>query len=567
MLIDQNSIQKQYNEKFDFYRGIGLSEKHAAVLSYLTYGGKDRLIIDYLIQHYNQKDNFLDYCYDCLTSDDFEKDYNLSLKKERPDKPTILRSMFGGAAMAKSTVRAKNAVFERETSSVKSMGCYEEACPAMPGLNNVSEMPLDIEMVRSDSYDNIEPNSFKKVIHEPTSTFRTTYNTAAMMNIKNAIRKNARIELSMVRTEEVLNYGNYDLKNPKKDEKFNVTSELVENGKETYLFFGIKGTNVIPTRQNIVLLLDVSGSMWSRNETTQEMIYAFYSKLNPGDTLSLVTYSDKDHIVLDTLLIDKENDIHKISEALLPIEITGCTYGSAGINQAYDIIEKNFDADAINRVIIITDGDLNFGTTSKDGLKGLISEKKKTGAYFSAIGTGFINLQDDKLEILAKNGNGNYYIANSIDDIKETILDKYNALVYPIATDVKAQVEFNPKYVSEYLLIGYENRTLNHDDFKNNDVIAEPFGSGAHSIAMYKVKLNKKDVKSDLKYQDAVLKDSDEIATIKIRYKDVNDEKVHERSFPVKFDIKEQSQNVDTAVALYKAAEELRSTGKTDFKF
>ena len=180
--------------------------------------------------------------------------------------------------------------------------------------------------------------------------------------------------------------------------------------------------------------------MYNNTDSIIMVAATVLSRMNPGDILSLVTYSNEDRVIINGLELDENKNVDEIIELLSEIRIDGYTDGSAGINKAYEIIEKNMIEDGVNRVIIITDGDLNFGIHDKDGLKGLIEKKKETGAYFSAIGTGIYNLQDDKLEALAKNGNGNYFVVNSFSDVRRTIRDKYEALVYPIARNVKAQI-------------------------------------------------------------------------------------------------------------------------------
>jgi Ca-activated chloride channel family protein len=239
------------------------------------------------------------------------------------------------------------------------------------------------------------------------------------------------------------------------------------------------------------------------------------------------------------------------------VKVFGCTNGSAGIEKAYKLAREGSMSSSTNRVIIITDGDLNFGITSNGGLERLISEKKKSGVYFSAIGTGMYNLKDDKLGVLAKNGNGNYFVVNNDFDIRKCLIGRYEELMYPIATDVKVQVEFNPKFVKYYKQIGYETRTLNHEDFRNDDVISEPFGSGAQAIALYEIDNNKESV-NEYKYQTPVLSDSDEIATVSIRYKDIDTNEFAEESFVITKDMIKETENIKKAVECCRLADNLR---------
>ena len=447
-------------------------------------------------------------------------------------------------------------------SQAMGMGMMADAEEA--GAIEIPAPAVSIEDIRTDSYETIEEKGFKDVSVSPTSTFRTTYNTAAASVLLSNIRRGSNTRESMVRTEELLNYLSYELKKPEQ-EMFEVTKELGTIDGKTMLFLGIQGKKTLPSRQNICFLLDVSGSMSSRSEQMVMSIFAVLSKMNDGDIFSLVTYSSNDHVVVNGLKLRKEQDIEELLYTVVKdVYIYGATYGSAGIAKAYEIIEKNKIKDGVNRVIILTDGDLNFGITDKDGLKGLIEKKKLSGAYFSAIGTGIFNLKDDKLEALAKNGNGNYFVVNAQSDIEKNIVANYESLVYPIAKNVKAQVEFNPGKVEAYKLIGYENRMLSHEDFRDDTVIAEPFGSGSYCIALYELKLREgKEVKSGLKYQETVVRESEELATISLRYEDIEGDGFHELSFPVESDLP-MTDNLKKAAECAAIAEKLRDENADD---
>ena len=305
--------------------------------------------------------------------------------------------------------------------------------------------------------------------------------------------------------------------------------------------------------------------MSSNAEQCQLAFFTVLGKMNDNDILSLITYSDDDTIIYDSLVLNKEKDIDNIIKEFLSISITGCTYGSKGIESAYTMIHKNFIKDGVNNVILMTDGDLNFGITDKCGLEEFILEKKKTGAFLSVIGTGLYNNQDDKLEVLSKNGNGTYCVVNDLTDINESIYDKYDSFVYSIAKDVKSQVEFNPKFVKKYRLLGYENRGLNHEDFKNDAVISEPFGSSGYGVALYELEMTDEAVvTSDLKYQKPQLTDSNEICTVSVRYKLPNSDTSEELSVNVKNKKGYMSDNIRLAYSIYCTCEKLRKSDYVD---
>lgn len=420
------------------------------------------------------------------------------------------------------------------------------------------EMVAVLNNIASDSYEMLPENQEKYPGVSPTSTFRTTYNTAAASYIIDFLSMGRLPNHDLIREEELLNALDYELNQPRKNDMFAVTQELMEKDGEHYLFLGIKGKEALPSRQNVVILLDVSGSMWGNADITQKIITTIVSKLNDGDKLSLVTYSDEDSVVIDSLIVDKKTIMDTLIRYLFSINIAGCTFGSAGINKAYELIEKNKIANGVNRVILITDGDLNFGVTAKGELRDLIKEKKDTGAYLSCIGVGIWNVKDDKLEALAKNGNGNYFSTNRDESLTKFISNRYPSLMYTIATNVKAQVEFNPKYVASYQMIGFNNRQLSHEDFTNDDVIAEPFGSGCHCIALYKLKLTEENsvLNMGLEYQEHILKESDELATLKLRYLPAGQEKVEEMEFPIGMQLN-GGKNVERAIRCHDYAQDL----------
>ena len=419
------------------------------------------------------------------------------------------------------------------------------------------------EELSSDSYEQIEEKNASSVFTSPSSTFRMTTNTASMGVVLNQIRSGRRVDMSEVRIEEVLNYFDYENKSPE-EEKFAIYTELLpKDNNKKLLYIQVQAKQEAKEHQNIVFLLDVSGSMYGNAEITQAAFAAFISKLKPGDIFSLITYANEDHTVVNGFEINGDQDKEKLMAFILGLQIDGCTYGSAGIETAYQIGKEYYHEGWSNQVILITDGDLNFGITEKGGLKNLIEEKKKTNLFLTVIGTGLWNYKDDNLEVLAKHGNGVYCVVNNLEDVEESICKRYISLTNVIAKDVKAQVEFNPKYVMEYRLLGYENRQLQHEDFKNDTVISEPYGSGGHGIAMYELTINYEEIYSDLKYQRAVLNDSDELCTVKVRYKEPLSDVSNEIS-KVVYPDENYSPNAQLAYLLYCISEKLRGSGKLD---
>ena len=431
-------------------------------------------------------------------------------------------------------------------------------------VNQVSEVIVKdfMEKTATDRYEVIEEKGFLSPLTSPTSTFRMTSNTAAFGILRKNKGNSRALKESMVRIEELLNNFEYKLSKPT-NRMFNINTQICEkpNSKNKLLFVGVQGKDIIPQRQNITLLLDTSGSMGSNNVWAQAAMITIVKQLKENDILSLVTYSDNDHTIFANLKIDADS-FDKFIETLYSVQITGCTWGSKGIETAYELANKTYIEDGINRVILMTDGDLNFGITDKGGLKDLILSKKDNGIFLSVLGTGLYNYKDDTLETLSKNGNGNYCTIDSIEDVKENIFEKYNSLVFTIAKDVKAQVEFNPKFVKSYRLIGYENRALNHEDFRNDAVISEPFGCGSYGVALYELEMQDgvAEIKSDLKYQQPVLTDADSICTVSVRYKEPLATESQELSVEVKNKTTEMKDNLLLAYLITVIGERLRNS-------
>ena len=435
-------------------------------------------------------------------------------------------------------------------------------CAADNSVSFVRYSPL-MACIDTDSYEPIEEKSAGSVFTSPSSTFRMTTNTASMGIVLNQLRNERHVDLSQVRIEEVLNYFDYENESPE-EARFAVYTEILPKGSEKeLLFIQVQAKQEAKEHQNIVLLLDVSGSMAENAEVTQEAVAAIISKLKPGDIFSLITYSTTDRTVIKGFEITGDQDREDLMGTILSLRISGCTNGSAGIETAYRIGEEYYHEGWSNQVILITDGDLNFGITEKGGLKSLIEEKKKSNLFLSVIGTGIWNYKDDNLEALSKNGNGTYCVVNSLEDVEESVSRRYISLTNIIAKDVKAQVEFNPKYVKEYRLLGYENRQLQHEDFADDNVISEPYGSGGHGIALYELTMNHGEPRSDLKYQKTVLNDSDELGTIRVRYKEpLSDESCEIEK--IVYPDEKSGVNIQLAYMLYCLSEKLRGSGKLD---
>jgi Ca-activated chloride channel homolog len=293
----------------------------------------------------------------------------------------------------------------------------------------------------------------------------------------------------------------------------------------------------VPAR-NLVFLLDVSGSMESPDKLplVREGMAMLAETMRKQDRISIVVYAGASGVVLEPT-----NDKAEILAAIQRLQAGGSTNGGAGIELAYKLAEQTFVKGGINRVVLATDGDFNVGTTSEGDLVRLIEEKRKSGVFLSVLGFGTGNLKDATMEKLADKGNGNYAYIDSMLEAKKVLVEEGGSTLVTIAKDVKIQVEFNPKEVASYRLVGYENRKLAHQDFNDDTKDAGEIGAGHSVTALYEVVPAgaKSGVPSvdKLKYQEekplTSAATSGELMTVKIRYKKPDGDKSELSSFTI----------------------------------
>ena len=537
----------------DFYTHLGLNYEQIRVLSELTYGDYDRLV-----KAYRKSDDYKTGVPFCTSLVRFagnreltqkvvdEYILNIGLDSEFNfgsfNIPPLERHTMGKGSIFQFVSPFSASEYESKYSvsldGLSETDCFcdiDEDC-----FYNEADyrytMGRYLDSISTEKFEPIIEKGFKDVLTNPTSTFRTTCNSVSMDMVIHKYLMYRKIDKDMIRLEELLNYCDFDIKN-NTDNKFEITTEICDKpgSKNKILFIGVKAQEYIPEKQNVVILLDISGSMGSNTLVTQASIIALVSKLNDGDKLSLITYSSSDEILLDSITVNHET-MDKVIETLFSIDISGCTFGSKGLDAAYAKIDENMIEDGVNRVVLITDGDFNFGKYSVNDIKKLALDKKKTGAQLSIIGCGEINTNDELMNTLAKNGDGNYCYVHNLLNIDKSIVRGYNKLMYSVAKDVKAQVEFNPKYVEGYRLMGYENREIGHKDFKNDEVIAEPFGSGSQAIAVYELQMaDGVKLDDEFKYQTRLLYDSNDLCNVNIRYKELDAEESKEITKNVKY--------------------------------
>ena len=436
-----------------------------------------------------------------------------------------------GKAEAAAEETNREAMTERDNAK----GSYAESCYDYEWRENTEE------------YSKWEERGFCSVWKEPLSTFSADVDTASYSNLRRLLTEGYSLEElpgGAVRIEELLNYFSYDYEEPKGQEPFGVTTKLGVcpwNEEAQLLMIGLKTEDIDYSQappSNLVFLLDVSGSMSHADKLPllQESFGLLAENLTEKDRISIVTYAGDDEVVLRGAA---GNETRKIKKAINQLEAGGGTNGSKGIETAYEIAEENFIKGGNNRIILATDGDLNIGLTTEEELEELITEKKESGIYLSVLGFGAGNLKDNKMEVLADKGNGNYAYIDSLREARKVLVEEMTATLLTICKDVKLQVEFNPSVVSDYRLIGYENRALNREDFEDDTKDAGEIGAGHSVTVLYELIL--KEPITDLS--------EGEWLTLSIRYKKPAEDTSNLLRYPVSYEDYQSSPDDDFVFA------------------
>ena len=344
-----------------------------------------------------------------------------------------------------------------------------------------------------DRFADFDPNPVKVVAEEPVSTFSIDVDTASYGFMRASLNGGVLPQMDAVRVEELINYFPYDYPGPKNRETpFAASVSLMPapwNNAARLMHIGIRGyaldTGRAP-RANLVFLIDTSGSM-DEPDKLPLLINSFkllLGALGPEDTVAIVTYAGSAGVVLAPTPVAERA---RILAALERLDAGGSTAGAEGIRQAYLLAEQHFVEGGVNRVILATDGDFNVGITDFGELESYIARKRASGVFLSVLGFGMGNYNDELMQRLAQNGNGNAAYIDGLSEARKALVEESTSMLFPIAKDVKIQVEFNPSAISEYRLIGYETRMLAREDFRNDKVDAGEIGAGHTVTAIYEV--------------------------------------------------------------------------------
>ena len=416
----------------------------------------------------------------------------------------------------------------RSANEVDAMS-YLPAPPPPPAPGMYPQWSPPYHDVGRDKFTATSENPFKIVREEPVSTFSIDVDTASYSWVRASLNQNVMPQPASVRTEELVNYFPYDYARPTTTaQPFSTNVSVMPSpwspGRKL-VRIGIKGYSVQQAtrpRANLVFLIDTSGSMQEPNKLplVQQSLDMLLDELDPRDTVAIVTYAGYAGTALEPTPVSQKAKIRSVIDGL---GAGGSTAGAEGIRQAYNLAEANLEPNGVNRVILATDGDFNVGITNQEELKGYIERERGKGVFLSVLGFGMGNYNDALMQTLAQNGNGTAAYIDTISEARKTLVEESSSTLFPIAKDVKIQVEFNPQAVSEYRLIGYETRLLNRDDFNNDKIDAGDVGSGQSVTALYEVvPIGGPRANDDLRYgtiAGSPRVPAAELGYVKIRYK------------------------------------------------
>ena len=371
----------------------------------------------------------------------------------------------------------------------------------------------------ANEFNEIVENDFNEVKDTPTSVFSLNVNTAGYSLLRNTINNNLTIEKKQIKKEEIINYFKYDYPEPEEGEDLSLNANLFDCpwSDAKLLTVGLKAKDIEVTgiRNNLVFLLDVSGSMNTSNKLglMKSAFLMMLDNLNENDVISIVTYAGREQILLSG---GNGGEKASIARIISDLSAGGPTAGADGINTAYSIAQEYYIEGGNNRVILATDGDFNVGVSSQTELEKLISEKRDSGTYLTVLGFGYGNLKDNKMESLANKGNGNYGYIDSINEARRMLVEEIGGTLNIVARDAKVKVIFNPAKVRNYRLIGYENLLLTEAEFDNNNTDAGEIGKGFTVTAVYEINLEDSSEPSTME---------DNLLQVQVKYKspDTND--------------------------------------------
>ncbi len=411
----------------------------------------------------------------------------------------------------------------------KAMPAQREMMRIMPqpASDGVPPPPL----VDRERYQRFDSNPVHQVATAPVSTFSIDVDTGSWSNVRRFLNEGRLPPADAVRVEECINYFPYDDAPPTGRTPFAVHTEVAQapwNPGRLLMRVALKGQDVAKQTlppANLVFLVDVSGSMRSANKLPllKSSLKLLVQRLRPQDRIALVTYAGAAGVALPSTA---GSDKARILAAIDALQAGGSTAGASGIELAYQTAQAGFVQGGINRILLATDGDFNVGMTDFHQLRQRVEQLRSTGVALSTLGFGTGNYNEQLMEQMADAGNGAYAYVDSLMEGHKVLVNEMSSTLATIARDVKIQVEFNPAAVSEYRLIGYENRMLRREDFNNDKVDAGDIGAGHSVTALYELTpAGQRGLIDPLRYGSdprpgaASMARSTELAHVRLRYK------------------------------------------------
>jgi Ca-activated chloride channel family protein len=429
-------------------------------------------------------------------------------------------------------------------------GCSQpagpEASPATSSAPMASPPAWQSPDFNTESYDHIEEADFHSVATSPFSTFSIDVDTASYSNVRRFLNLGQRPPSGAVRIEELVNYFPYHYASPEGDAPFAMNSEVARcpwKPEHRLVRIGLQGRQILEEQRppcQLIFLVDVSGSMSDDHKLplVRRSLSAMVEHLRDQDRVAIVTYAGSSGVVLPSTSARQKRQIITAIESL---GAAGGTNGAEGIQTAYRLAQENLLESGVNRVILCTDGDFNIGVSDTSSLVDLITVKAKSGVSLSVLGFGMGNYKDSLMEKLADKGNGNYAYIDSYTEARKVLIEQMAGTLVTIAKDVKIQVEFNPARVHSYRLIGYENRALKTEDFRNDQKDAGEIGAGHSVTALYEVVPSRDETTSpgvpESKYQKSgaltVAARSSELMNVRVRHLAPEGGAAVEDAFPI----------------------------------
>ena len=426
-------------------------------------------------------------------------------------------------------------------------------------------------------YQQFDDNPVKQVAQNPLVTFSLDVDTGSYANVRRFLNQGLLPPPDAVRVEEVVNYfpSDWDIKDKQsipasKPIPFAMRYELAPapwNEQRTLLKVDIlakdRKSEELPA-SNLVFLIDTSGSMISdeRLPLIQSSLKLLVKELREQDNIAIVTYAGDSRIALPSI-----SGSHKaeINAAIDSLDAEGSTNGGAGLEMAYQQAAKGFIKGGINRILLATDGDFNVGIDDPKSIESMVKKQRESGVTLSTLGVGDSTYNEAMMVRIADVGNGNYSYIDTLSEAQKVLNSEMRQTLITVAKDVKAQIEFNPAWVTEYRQIGYEKRQLRAEDFNNDNVDAGDIGAGKHITLLFELTLKGQKASIDkLRYapdnKSAKSDKTKELAWLKIRWKSPQGKESQLVEFPLAFSIKAPSEDMRFRAAVAAYGQKLRGS-------